>query len=44
MVPRLQEKYNNEVVQAMMDKFGYKNIMEVPKLEKNSFKYGCRRS
>ena len=34
MVPRLQEKYNNEVVQAMMDKFGYKNIMEVPKLEK----------
>ena len=34
MVARLQEKYNNEVVQAMMDKFGYKNIMEVPKLEK----------
>jgi large subunit ribosomal protein L5 len=34
MVPRLQEKYNNEVVQAMMEKFGYKNIMEVPKLEK----------
>jgi len=34
MVTRLQEKYNNEVVQAMMDKFGYKNIMEVPKLEK----------
>ena len=34
MVARLQEKYSNEVVQAMMDKFGYKNIMEVPKLEK----------
>ncbi|ARC83689.1 ribosomal L5 family protein [Clostridium argentinense CDC 2741] len=34
MVARLQEKYNNEVVQAMMEKFGYKNIMEVPKLEK----------
>lgn len=34
MVPRLQEKYNNEVVQALMEKFGYKNIMEVPKLEK----------
>ena len=31
---RLQEKYENEVKQAMMDKFGYKNIMEVPKLEK----------
>ncbi|GAA0123742.1 MAG: 50S ribosomal protein L5 [Clostridium argentinense] len=34
MVARLQEKYNNEVVQAMMEKFGYKNIMEVPRLEK----------
>lgn len=34
MVPRLQEKYNNEVVQALMEKFSYKNIMEVPKLEK----------
>ena len=31
---RLQEKYENEVKQAMMDKFGYKNVMEVPKLEK----------
>jgi large subunit ribosomal protein L5 len=34
MVPRLKEKYDNEVVQAMMEKFGYTNIMEVPKLEK----------
>jgi large subunit ribosomal protein L5 len=34
MSSRLQEKYNNEVVQALMEKFGYKNIMEVPKLEK----------
>jgi large subunit ribosomal protein L5 len=34
MVQRLQEKYNNEVVPALMEKFGYKNIMEVPKLEK----------
>ncbi|ERK32521.1 50S ribosomal protein L5 [Clostridium intestinale] len=34
MVPRLHEKYEKEVVQAMIEKFGYKNIMEVPKLEK----------
>lgn len=34
MIPRLQEKYEKEVVQAMIEKFGYKNIMEVPKLEK----------
>ncbi|MCY6957372.1 50S ribosomal protein L5 [Clostridium brassicae] len=31
---RLQEKYVNEVVPALMEKFGYKNIMQVPKLEK----------
>ncbi|SUY48252.1 50S ribosomal protein L5 [Clostridium putrefaciens] len=34
MIPRLKEKYDNEVVPALMEKFGYKNIMEVPKLEK----------
>lgn len=34
MISRLQEKYEKEVVQAMIEKFGYKNIMEVPKLEK----------
>ncbi|MBS6063890.1 50S ribosomal protein L5 [Criibacterium bergeronii] len=34
MSARLQEKYNNEVVKALMDKFNYKNIMQVPKLEK----------
>ena len=26
--------YSNEIVKAMTDKFGYKNIMEVPKLDK----------
>jgi large subunit ribosomal protein L5 len=34
MVPRLQEKYEKEVIPALMEKFGYKNIMEVPKLDK----------
>ena len=31
---RLKETYQNEIVSAMMKKFGYKNIMEVPKLDK----------
>ncbi|MCD7745350.1 MAG: 50S ribosomal protein L5 [Lachnospiraceae bacterium] len=31
---RLKEVYQNEIVDAMIKKFGYKNIMEVPKLEK----------
>ena len=31
---RLRDTYKNEIVDAMMKKFGYKNIMEVPKLDK----------
>ena len=31
---RLKEMYNNEIVDAMTKKFGYKNVMQVPKLEK----------
>jgi large subunit ribosomal protein L5 len=34
MATRLKEKYINEVTQAMMEKFGYKNVMEIPKVEK----------
>ncbi len=33
-VPRLKQKYKEEVVSALMKKFGYKNVMEVPKIEK----------
>lgn len=31
---RLLDKYHNEAVPALMEKFGYKNVMEVPKVEK----------
>lgn len=31
---RLREIYKNEIIDAMTKKFGYKNVMEVPKLEK----------
>ena len=31
---RLQEKYLSEVAKAMHDKFQYKNVMEIPKIEK----------
>ncbi len=33
-IPRLQEKYKNEVTKNLRKKFNYKNIMELPKLEK----------
>ncbi len=32
--PRLQKKYKEEVVSALMKKFGYKSIMQVPRLTK----------
>ena len=31
---RLKEKYSNEIMDAMKAKFGYKNVMQIPKLEK----------
>ena len=31
---RLKDMYKNQIIDAMVKKFGYKNIMEVPKLEK----------
>ncbi len=31
---RLKDLYKDEIVEAMIKKFGYKNIMEVPKLDK----------
>ena len=31
---RLQDKYEKEIIPAMMEKFGYKNVMQVPRLEK----------
>jgi large subunit ribosomal protein L5 len=32
--PRLADKYRNEVIPAMMKRFSYKSVMQVPKIEK----------
>ena len=40
MMPRLKEKYLKEVVPNMMKEFAYKNIMEVPKVQKVVFNVG----
>ena len=37
---RLKEKYNNEVVPALKEKFQYKNVMQVPKITKISISKG----
>ena len=31
---RLKDRYENEIKPGMMETFGYKNVMQVPKLEK----------
>ena len=31
---RLKDKYTQEVMPALMEKFGYKNVMQLPKIEK----------
>lgn len=30
----MKDKYNDEVAKGLMEKFGYKNVMEIPKIEK----------
>ena len=34
MVPRLKAHYQNQVVPQLMEKFGYRNVMAIPKLDK----------
>ncbi len=33
-MPRLQKKYREEIAPALMKKFGYTNVMQIPRLEK----------
>ena len=42
-VPRLKSKYKEEIVSALKDKFNYKSVMQVPKLEKIAINQGVGR-
>ena len=42
--PRLQEKYKSEVIKQMTEKFGYKSVMQVPKLLKIVLNQGVKGS
>ncbi|MBY0244396.1 MAG: 50S ribosomal protein L5 [Sphingobacteriaceae bacterium] len=42
-LPRLKTKYKEEIVSALKDKFAYKSIMQVPKLQKISINQGVGR-
>lgn len=41
MAARLKEAYVNEVAPALMKKFGYKSVMQIPKLEKVVINVAC---
>ncbi len=38
---RLKETYKSEVAPALMKKFGYKSVMQIPKLDKVIINVGC---
>lgn len=38
---RLKEEYRNTVAPALMSKFGYKSVMQIPKLDKVVINVGC---
>ena len=41
MAAVLKEKYNNDIAPALMKKFGYKSVMQIPKLDKIVINVGC---
>ena len=40
--PNLKAKYNAEIAPALMQKFGYKSTMEIPRIHKIVVNVGCR--
>ncbi|HHL51851.1 MAG TPA: 50S ribosomal protein L5 [Flammeovirgaceae bacterium] len=43
-IPRLKEKYLNEIVPMLKEKYQYKSVMEVPRIEKISINKGIGRA
>ncbi|WP_213981419.1 50S ribosomal protein L5 [Sphingomonas sp. dw_22] len=39
-IPRMKSKYDTEIAKAMTEKFGYKNVMEVPRIDKITLNMG----
>ena len=40
-MPRLKQRYQDEIAPALMTKFGYKSVMQVPRFEKIVVNVGC---
>ena len=43
-VPRLKQKYRDEIVSILMKEYGYKTAMQVPRLKKISLNQGLGRA
>ena len=41
MEPRMKTLYNTEIAPSLMKKFGYKSVMQIPKLDKVVINVGC---
>src|SRR5690554_2424408 len=41
-IPRLKQEYKDRVISALKEEFGYKNVMQVPRLEKIVISRGVR--
>ena len=41
MAARMKEQYVNEIAPALFKKFGYKSVMQIPKLDKIIVNVGC---
>ena len=41
MAPRMKERYRDEIVPAMVNEFGYKNVMQAPRVEKVTLNIGA---
>ena len=39
-IPRLKERYGSQIVPSLMKEFGYKNVMQVPRIKKVSVNIG----
>ena len=39
-IPRMKSKYDSEIAKAMTEKFGYKNVMEIPRIDKITLNMG----
>ena len=44
MEPRMKIQYNTEIAPSLMKKFGYKSVMQIPKLDKVVINVGCGES